>query len=320
MVDRYFQCYKCHYNNNFNDIPFHIKGKKCKKCHSFNFFKHYKKNQKNNFGLTIKKQFFKPTKKQRNRLGNNNHFNHINFYNDNSYSLISSNTNNNNNNILLNNNNNNSYEDDNDNDETLSYNNLSNHISELNYHIQFNFNSLNQINEINQINNNNINNNEEELVDNNINKISWLKRERAGKSIIKKYGKDCTCSICLETIKRKEDINITKCNHIFHYKCIEKSINKHGLDCPNCRSNLKDGPKKSIDNNDNRLNDLGANNNNNNNNNINNNRYYAVGSNSYENDSIRDHNNDNSIKNYVIIYFVVLVFLGILDGLSKSIH
>jgi hypothetical protein len=256
MVDRYFQCYKCHYHNNFYDIPFHIKGKKCKKCHSFNIFKYHKKNQRNNFGHIIKKQFFKPPKKQGNRLRNINHFNNINLYNDNSYSLIpSSIINNNTNNILLNNNNNNLYEDDNfnynynhnyndnNNDEPFSYDNPSNHISELNYHIQFNFNSLNQINQIN----NNINNNVE-LVDNNINKISWLKKESAGKSFIKKYGKDCTCSICLETIKLKEDINITKCNHIFHYECIEKSINEHGLDCPNCRSNLKDGSKKSIDN------------------------------------------------------------------------
>lgn len=100
--------------------------------------------------------------------------------------------NNNNNNNPYGDDNNNYNENDNDNDERLS--NPSNHLSETYYHIQFNFNSLNQINELNQINNNSINNNDEELVDNNINKISWLKKERAGKSIIKKYGKDCTCS------------------------------------------------------------------------------------------------------------------------------
>ena len=35
---------------------------------------------------------------------------------------------------------------------------------------------------------------------------------------IDNYGKDYKYSICLENLK--DEIHITKCEHIFHYKCI----------------------------------------------------------------------------------------------------
>ena len=45
-----------------------------------------------------------------------------------------------------------------------------------------------------------------------------MKKEKLTQKIIDNYGKDYKCSICLENLK--DEIHITKCEHIFHYKCI----------------------------------------------------------------------------------------------------
>ena len=45
------------------------------------------------------------------------------------------------------------------------------------------------------------------------------------------------------------DINILKCGHIFHYKCIENLVDHNINKCPNCRCDLKTGEKQSIDRN-----------------------------------------------------------------------
>ena len=77
-------------------------------------------------------------------------------------------------------------------------------------------------------------------------KYSWLIRERTREEILNKYGQDCICPICYDKIIKNEFIHITKCNHIFHYKCIERAIDKKLEDCPMCRSNIRTGEKKQI--------------------------------------------------------------------------
>jgi hypothetical protein len=47
------------------------------------------------------------------------------------------------------------------------------------------------------------------------------------------------CSICLDSIKNKNEIYITNCKHCFHKKCFYKFIRYRGnRNCPNCRQNL----------------------------------------------------------------------------------
>ena len=88
----------------------------------------------------------------------------------------------------------------------------------------------------------------------NIIKYSWLKKEELTKEIMEKNKDGYTCSICLENLKIKDDINILKCGHIFHYKCIENLVDHHIKICPNCRSDIKTGEKQpNIQNNDNNL-------------------------------------------------------------------
>jgi len=55
-------------------------------------------------------------------------------------------------------------------------------------------------------------------------------------------------SICLKKIKENEIIHITKCKHAFHYKCIERAIDKNIMDCPLCRCNIKTGEKQLVNN------------------------------------------------------------------------
>ena len=63
---------------------------------------------------------------------------------------------------------------------------------------------------------------------------------------IKKKYKNEKCSICLDEFSG--DISISKCHHIFHYKCISNYIDNTGKkDCPICRSNLQTGEKKRIE-------------------------------------------------------------------------
>ena len=63
---------------------------------------------------------------------------------------------------------------------------------------------------------------------------------------IKKKYKNEKCSICLDEFNG--DISISKCHHIFHYKCISSYIdNTDKKDCPICRSNLQTGEKKRIE-------------------------------------------------------------------------
>lgn len=49
-----------------------------------------------------------------------------------------------------------------------------------------------------------------------------------------------TCPICIEDIL--EDECITKCNHKFHNKCIDKWL-ENKISCPMCRAQLKEPDK-----------------------------------------------------------------------------
>jgi len=76
-------------------------------------------------------------------------------------------------------------------------------------------------------------------------KFPWLNKQKMTEEIKKKY-KNEKCSICLDEFNG--DISISKCHHIFHYKCISSYIdNTDKKDCPICRSNLQTGEKKRIE-------------------------------------------------------------------------
>ena len=70
-----------------------------------------------------------------------------------------------------------------------------------------------------------------------------LKTTLAPKKINKKSGiKDGNiCSICLEECKtKKNNISVTSCQHVFHYKCLSNWLIHNVLNpkCPNCNYNL----------------------------------------------------------------------------------
>ena len=50
------------------------------------------------------------------------------------------------------------------------------------------------------------------------------------------------CSICLEYIIDKQSCNVTKCNHQYHKRCLNKWL-RVGNTCPYCRTELK--PRRS---------------------------------------------------------------------------
>lgn len=51
------------------------------------------------------------------------------------------------------------------------------------------------------------------------------------------------CPICLCKMDKEKEITITKCNHKFHKKCMDKYTkkSKRNTKCPLCRTNLKEG-------------------------------------------------------------------------------
>lgn len=262
------ECFSCHYSNNYFNVPFYIKGKKCKRCHIYNYFnrntRHIRRRNQNNNGVMnpviIPQRQYRANNnieeiyndtilisnqlneiyqqiRQRNRLDNNNQNNrqsnaHPNNFERNTLNLISHNINRINNYSISNTSTNicNNLDNNNNHHENIYYMN-----SFENNHLNHNFN--NNYEESNIIHNN---------IFNNIPKYPWLKREKCTNELINKYGKDSICSICLETFEINNYIHITKCKHLFHYCCIEKAIASDIKDCPICRCNLKDGSKKQI--------------------------------------------------------------------------
>ena len=74
-----------------------------------------------------------------------------------------------------------------------------------------------------------IDNNIEKEEEKNIIKYSWLKKEKFTIEISNKKKDGYECSICLENIQLINDINILKCGHIFHYKCIENLVDHNKI-------------------------------------------------------------------------------------------
>jgi hypothetical protein len=314
------ECFSCHYFNHYFNVPYYVKGKKCKRCHKYNYFNintRYirKKNQNNNGRMN---PTIIPQRLHRANINNfeeiyngiistNNQLNQI-YQQIRQRYILENNIQNNQSNAhpnnsrtntlnLINNNINRIHNFSISNTSTNIYNNLANnnhpheniYINSFeNNHLNHNFNNIRE--ESNIIHNN---------IFNNIPKYPWLKREKCTNEVINKYGKDSICSICLETFEINNYIHITKCKHLFHYCCIEKAIANNIKDCPICRCNLRDGSKKQIINTDylnlNHFLSYNINNfqqYNNNNNNYNINSHNIINRNRYA--SISSYNNNNN--------------------------
>lgn len=232
-IKKNFICFRCHYNNHVS-VPIYFNGLKCRRCHKFNYFNYInnrnrnnRRNNQNNTDNNIQRLNNELSSLQRDiininnylqreieRNNNNNTINIERYPNNRNIPLHSSIQNNNNSSIIH------------DIIDYLSDNDFNNIL--LN-----NFIPNMQQPQINNLYNQNINNDRI---------ILWLKKEKFTENISIKYGKDIICTICLEDITNKEeDIHITKCGHIFHYKCITEYINKDKNKCPNCRSIIGTG-------------------------------------------------------------------------------
>ena len=69
-----------------------------------------------------------------------------------------------------------------------------------------------------------------------------INNEKMTKNMLEKNEKgeieNPTCSICLANIRVNDNVTKLKCNHLFHFKCIEKWL-KINEECPFCRTKLK---------------------------------------------------------------------------------
>ena len=291
MERKNFNCYACQKNNNFY-IEINKIGNCCKYCGTYNYFK-------------IKKN------RNINNLHNNNQIKN----NIEEREIIHQNS-------LINSINNNIYSNIIDENCPLISNNIQNNTIINNYNntnlvYDYNFQLLN-INDNSIFCNCNNKENENDLIGN---KYKWLKKINATKDILDKNGKDFICSICYEKFKEKDYIHITKCDHIFHYLCIEKAIDNNLYDCPLCRTNIKNGKKKNT-------NEIS----NNFNNNIeNNNRYIYIDNNilNFENENLlineiniqNNHNKCISLKNIIFCFLllIMIVFGIIIFNKNKKI-
>ena len=116
-------------------------------------------------------------------------------------------------------------------------------LNNINTNFLQNINFVNLFNNFNEINEDS---EEDKKEDDNSSKIkySWLKKEKYTQEIMNKIENGLKCTICLENLKLNQDINILKCSHIFHYKCLENLIDHNFNRCPNCRCDLKTGEKQ----------------------------------------------------------------------------
>ena len=243
QVRKHFKCFRCDYHNNVI-VPQHFKGKKCKRCHTFNYFNYipnYRRRTNDHNNINNSRRI--------NIISNNENNFRDEFFGFNNNVTIRNPIINRNNNINASNNTRNNINTD---LNSLRKNILINRLNALNnsrtnainnnQNQHLNNNSSSRNNQINLNNNilptfNNIKQ-EESII------IPWLNKERATEEIRRKY-KDENCPICLEEING--DITITKCKHIFHYKCLAQNIkNYEKTECPICRSDVKTGRKKEV--------------------------------------------------------------------------
>lgn len=55
---------------------------------------------------------------------------------------------------------------------------------------------------------------------------------------------DSICSICLEQIINKQKGILQECGHVYHFKCIQSSVDNGHSNCPNCRAKILINVKK----------------------------------------------------------------------------
>ena len=91
-------------------------------------------------------------------------------------------------------------------------------------------NRLEQLDQPNQIHPNNLPN--YTIIQNKIIKIQEYKFNNELEP-----GHDTSCSICLENYMKNDIINILKCGHKYHDKCIDEWIEKNN-NCPLCRLSI----------------------------------------------------------------------------------
>ena len=208
MKKKYFKCYLCQTGNSYL-VPKNEKGKNCRCCLAYNYFfeKKYHKNNKNKNAYYRQKHF---------KNYNNHQMNNITHKSN----II-------NNNIQTQNHPFNQTETN----ITPSYDfsprenllNFPGRFVPLNYQMNTNFNK-------------NMFEKKE--------KYEWLKKEKFTEKLFEKNKEEYECSICLEKLKLNEDITKLKCNHIFHYNCIEQLLEHKDDKCPNCRADLKTGEEQ----------------------------------------------------------------------------
>lgn len=253
MQKKYFKCYFCKIGNS-QVVPIEQKGKECRCCQAYNYF--YNNQKEKNYHNN---NYNKNSNYNRNKNHNNKYYKKGN--NRPHYQNISNNNNNyrrnqeSSNNGYFSRTNTNFYHNQNEINLHNNYNHIPNgpNVNRRNNNPIFPLDNdmlfCNILyytnNSQNQISNNNFKEEKKDHNNNNNIKYAWLKKEKLTEKIMTEKKDINDCTICLEMLKKNDDINILKCGHIFHYKCIEKVVDHHLSRCPNCRCDLKTGEKQA---------------------------------------------------------------------------
>ncbi|KAE8149580.1 hypothetical protein BDV25DRAFT_172767 [Aspergillus avenaceus] len=73
---------------------------------------------------------------------------------------------------------------------------------------------------------------------------TWWMSVQTIKSPLKKSDQLFTCSICLDTVHRKDPIHALKCRHVFHRQCLEKWYLGDHNHCPVCHKAFFEEPPR----------------------------------------------------------------------------
>ena len=111
--------------------------------------------------------------------------------------------------------------------------NLCKAIKTHNVYIDYQRQQLNQNNQNSRENNNIPDLPNYTIIQNKIIKI----KEYTFNNELKSEDSDESCSICLENYKKNDTINILKCGHKYHEKCIDEWIGTSD-NCPLCRLSI----------------------------------------------------------------------------------
>ena len=111
--------------------------------------------------------------------------------------------------------------------------NLCKAIKTHNVYVDYQRQQLNQNNQNSQSNNNMPDLPNYTIIQNKIIKI----KEYTFNNELKSEDSDESCSICLENYKKNDTINILKCGHKYHEKCIDEWISTSD-NCPLCRLSI----------------------------------------------------------------------------------